>query len=902
MKKNTLKVFLTTLLLFLICDVSAQTKKINSVPKQFGQQIQTTSQELTPDGTHIRCHSTEYEAYLKNKFPNRATTDEFEAWLAPKVAQIKADRAAGRNIQAVYNIPVVIHIIHNGDALGTGENITDAQAISQINVMNQDYRRMSGTRGGANTTGVAVDTQINFCLAQTDPSGNPTTGVVRHVIVPPSAMAPTGDWETTADVEAMKATTQWNPDNYLNMWTIRPGGAALSSGGLTGLLGYAQFPSNSGLGGLATNGGAANTDGVVAGFDAMGTIDENDGTFILNGSYNLGRTMTHEVGHWLGLRHIWGDNSTCTISAGDAGQDYCPDTPASTTANYNCAAIDHCALDPGSDQYQNYMDYSYDYCMDTFTNDQKTRIQAVMANSIRRNTLNASTACQAPAPYIQFGSPTGSINENTNCSFTDYTFPVTILKAATANAIVTFNVTGGTATQNVDYAIVNPSVTFPAGTTASQNLTVRVFHDGLVESNETIIIDLTLNASGGNALLNSGSNTITITLVDNDFTPTPTQVVSVLTEDFEDATGWTIIDQDGDGNTWGTLTGLDGFGTSPNTLSGVCAFAETDLTILGTPTSGTATTANNYIISPQITIPSGASAAQLSYIIGEYTTRNGNAYKEHYYVYFATNISSAATINASTVLENNREIPVKNGTELRTHNLVSLAGQTGYIVFRHVYNTGARGLLLLDTVNLNATIATNVQTAVNTPTLYQALIPTSGTVYAKDSSSGDIMTGIINTGAFNYGCTSVSVNRSNTSAGAATSTFIDSNAANKILSKTYNVASANDTSSGNYTISFYFTEAEVAAWEAATGKLRSQLQIIKVIDNPIATINSSNYTNYTIEEKPVTISAFGTNVVFQATFTSKISGGYAIGPKTGINCGDITSTWNGSWSMVHLQK
>ena len=311
--------------------INAQNRNKITTIKSFGKEIKLPKQELTPSG-HIRCATDENEAYLQAQYPNRATTAEFEAWLKPKIEKIKADRLAGRNIQQVYNIPVVIHIVHNGDALGTGENITDAQAISQIDVMNEDFRRLAGTPGGANTTGLAVDCEINFCLAQTDPNGNPTTGVVRHVITPYSNNVTDGaggpDWETRADTEAMKAATIWNPDNYLNMWTIRPGGLPLSSGGQQGLLGYAQFPSNSGLGGINVNGGAANTDGVVAAFDAMGTVAQNDGTFILNPTYNLGRTMTHEVGHWVGLRHIWGDNSNCTISAGDAGQDYCPDTPA----------------------------------------------------------------------------------------------------------------------------------------------------------------------------------------------------------------------------------------------------------------------------------------------------------------------------------------------------------------------------------------------------------------------------------------------------------------------------------------------------------------------------------------------------------------------------------------------
>ncbi|HHT8813926.1 TPA: hypothetical protein ACT5CK_001074 [Flavobacterium psychrophilum] len=129
---------------------------------------ENASQE--PSNGYVRCYTTEHEADLKAKYPNRQTTQEFESWLAPQIEKIKADRRAGKNIQTVYNIPVVIHIIHDGDAVGSGENITDAQAISQITVMNQDYRRMASTPGGANTTNLAVDVEINFVLAQKDPA------------------------------------------------------------------------------------------------------------------------------------------------------------------------------------------------------------------------------------------------------------------------------------------------------------------------------------------------------------------------------------------------------------------------------------------------------------------------------------------------------------------------------------------------------------------------------------------------------------------------------------------------------------------------------------------------------------------------------------------------------------
>lgn len=854
MKKTTIKVLGLSLFgLFSNVMMAQNLQSHGSV--QFGKKVNLPTQELTPSG-HIRCYTNENEAFLKAKYPNRATSEEFEAWLAPKVAQIKADRAAGKNTQQVFNIPVVIHIIHNGDAIGTGENITDAQARSQINVMNQDYRRLVGSPGGANSTGLAVDVEINFCLAQTDPNGNLTTGIVRHNIAPYSNnVANTSggpDWETNADVETMKAATIWDPTQYLNMWTIRPGGLSLQNGGLTGLLGYAQFPDNPmGLSGLSASGGSATTDGVVAGYDAFGTLAENDGTFILNGSYNLGRTMTHEVGHWLGLRHIWGDGSNCSTNT-----DYCNDTPVALAANYTCSSVvDSCPTSPGNDMVQNYMDYTYDNCMDTFTADQKTRMVAVMQNAPRRASLNASAKCNAPAPYIQFGNPTGSINESTNCSYTDVTFPVTIVKAPSANAVVTFNVAGGgSATQGVDYQIVNPTVTFATGSTTTQNLTVRVFNDGIVESAESFTVNLTLNANGGDAILNAPASSMVVTIVDNDPVPTSTQVITLAASDFETATGWTVLDGDGDTNVWGIVTGADGIGTAPNTISGKCAYSEKSLTYLGG--TGNANP-NNFMISPQVTIPTGASAVTLSYIMAGYGATAGD-----YSVYFTTNASTAATITAGTVLQAATTVAA-SASVLKTHSLLSLAGQTGYIVFRHSNKATATGLLLLDNFNLTATIDTPVQTAVNTATAYQASIPVAGAVHAKDTATGKIMASLTSN-AFNYGCTTVSVSRDQATAGAAAVQYVGGGAAAnaKVMAKTFTVTPTTNNASGSVTLRFYFTEAEIAAWETATGNTRTALKAIK---QGVAALYNT------------TIGAFGPNVTLDVTVPNGLQGVYFFG-------------------------
>lgn len=829
------------------------------------------SRQFSPNGI-VKCTSVEHNHDLQQK--GLAPSDiDFESWLAPKIEEFKSRRLANPNYRAsVISIPVVVHVIHNGDAYGTGENIRDEQVLSQIQVMNEDFRRMAGSPG----FGPGVDVEIEFCLAQTDPSGNFTTGIDRVNLNLAS-------FDRTAVEGNLKPNTIWDPTQYLNMWTCR------FSGDLNGVLGYAQFPSNSGLTGLAANGGAATTDGVIMAYNAFGSSAIYPaGSYLA--PYDRGRTTTHEVGHWLGLRHIWGDGG-CTVD------DFCADTPVAGAANFGCpTGTDSCPTNPGLDQIQNYMDYTDDTCMDRFTQNQKERILTVMSVATRRATLASSTKCMPPAPFIQFGTTTGSIQENTNCNYVDVSYPVTIARAATATANVTFSITGGTATQNVDYQIITPSVTFPAGTTAAQNLVVRFFNDGIIEPNETIIIDLILNANGGNAVLNNSAKTITITIQNDDVAPISTQVVNILSEDFEDLTGWLVLDQDGDGNNWGIVNGLNGLGTAPNTIAGRAGYSAKRLNYFGTNST---VNPNNYLISPQVTIPANATSVDLSFISAAFDNTNGQPKNAgNLSVYFTTSIANEAAILAGTLIQTNLVIN-ENTSQLNIYNLVALSGQTGYFVFRH--NNGSNtneGLLLIDSLVLNATINTPVQTEVNLSTAYNASLKSSGTLYAADTASGKVMSGLTANSGFDYGCTTIYVDRSNTSLGNPTSPFTDALVANAVMSKTFRVTSQNDNPTGNYTISFYYTQAEVTAWEAATGKSRNDLYIIKVINNPVSAVNATNFETYNIESQPVTISSFGSNVIFQATFSSPLSGGYALGTQAAIiNCGDVTSTWNGiSWS------
>ena len=370
MKKNTLFILLLAFLLSSFQFIAfAQENKENS-DFIFGQP--KNLKEIAKADGFIRCATTEYEKYLQKMDPKRMTDEQFEAWLAPLVEQYKLDQMTSSQNGTIITIPVVVHVIHSGQDVGVAPNITDAQVQSQLTVMNNDFRRIVGTPG-FNSNAVGADTEIQFVLAKQDPSGNPTNGINRVNFCQASFSRD----EINATV---KPTTIWDPTKYLNMWSVNFTD--------TTLLGYAQFPNASGLQGLNASGGSASTDGVVANYSTFGCAAYNDGTFILVAPYNQGRTMTHEVGHWLGLRHIWGD-ATC-------GTDYCADTPTAHTSNGGCPVVVMCPPLPAppASQYemvQNYMDYTSDLCMNIFTADQKTRIRTIIDNAARRASLKTST-------------------------------------------------------------------------------------------------------------------------------------------------------------------------------------------------------------------------------------------------------------------------------------------------------------------------------------------------------------------------------------------------------------------------------------------------------------------------------------------------------------------------------
>lgn len=385
MKKITFFKFLLLLCLNIISfNAIAQKEK----PVVFGKEVQN----INPKTKVIRCVSTEYESFLQDKDSKRASEQEFEEWMAPKTEAIKSRLLAKRGIEgtnAVVTIPVVVHVIYNGQSVGSGMNISDARVLSQISVLNQDFRKMLGTPGH-NTNPIGADIEIEFCMARVNPTGGATTGIDRVNLG-------ISTWDENSVETILKPQTQWDPTKYFNIWVCQFGDD------LDGVLGYAQFPSNSGLQGLQGP-FTANTDGVIIDWRAFGSSDYAGAGGQYYPDIDKGRTTTHETGHFLGLRHIWGDGGSQQFGIKNCNAtDYCNDTPVAGWENYDCAqAYDSCPSSLGNDMTENYMDYSNDTCMNIFTVDQKARMMAVMQNSPRRNTLATSTVCNPPLSNPSF--------------------------------------------------------------------------------------------------------------------------------------------------------------------------------------------------------------------------------------------------------------------------------------------------------------------------------------------------------------------------------------------------------------------------------------------------------------------------------------------------------------------
>lgn len=403
----------------------------------------------------------------------------------------------------IYTLPVVVHIIHNGEGYGVGTNITDEQIVSAIDAMNDDFRHVSGSNGD----GAGPDIGIQFCLASRNPSGQPTTGIVRvngSSVANYSTMGIEASGGNGAVEESVKALSTWPRDSYVNIWVVNE---IENNDGGAGIQGYAYFPINNPI------------DGIVILYNAFGTVGN------LKSYTNMNRTLTHEMGHYLGLYHTFHNTSSCTAEADcNTGGDRVCDTPVTVQAA-SCSSP-ACS---GTQQVENYMDYTPQTCQDMFSEGQKLRMRTTLET--QRASMITSLGCM-PVFTLDAGvtavlSPVGSNCQGsaqpqvtlTNFGSTTLT-SVAIQSNIDGVGSTTFNWTGSLASGTstiVNLAAISPAIgnhTFYAWT----------------------------NNPNGSSDQNAANNQSTGTF---EITDGAAATLDVVTDYFGDETTWDIQDESG---------------------------------------------------------------------------------------------------------------------------------------------------------------------------------------------------------------------------------------------------------------------------------------------------------------------------------------------------------------------
>ncbi|MBV1923502.1 MAG: hypothetical protein KUG68_05720, partial [Flavobacteriaceae bacterium] len=500
-------------------------------------------------------------------------------------------------------------------------------------------------------------------------------------------------------------------------------------------------------------------------------------------------------------------------------------------------------------------------------------------NGSRKGVVGVFKIASLPAgALVSFDNASGNVDEGFgNDCFVDLNVPLSISQAPTDDADVTFNIDGGsTTTTGLDFELLTPTLTFPSGLTGSQNMVLRIYHDGLVEIDETLIIDFTVDGNTGDGAANTLADSFDLTISSTDIITSPTSNVTLYDEDFEDGSfdGTTTGNAGSDfwstGNAaaatssfWTTTGNLTQFGFTNddacNCDKGNDLLTTTAFSLVGSYTSATLTFDHAFSdVSPEI---------------GDVLISTGGAF------------SSVQALSNTSTGGSAKTTPWVNGISI---DMTPYIGQANVRV-RFRYNDGAGWLygMAVDNILVTASFDTQVQTAVNPATSYNSNINGLGSIYNSDVATGNAMCDITNNDAHDYGCTDVWVSR----AGTGAQTYNGSSSPDLVMDKTFTIQPTNEASPGDATITFYFTEAEIAGWEFAIGGAPA-VGVARV--NLVAGRENSGTLD---ETSPLIIGAFGTDVTLTGTFTG-LADSFYFGPNEAfiVPCSGVTKTWNGAWN------
>jgi hypothetical protein len=413
--------------------------------------------------------------------------------------------SANRAAPPVYTIPIVFHVIHKGESVGSGTNISSAQIESTIDALNRDFRETSANGGIGQ--GAGPDTEIQFCLAGVDPQGNPHSGINRVNGTSVSNYSSQGITSATdADV---KALSNWDNRYYMNVWIvseINNNGADLANpnqwGG--GTLGYAILPN-----GTTPIQFYSDVDGIVVVNICLGNDPDESQNFRLWPFSLTNRTLTHEAGHYLGLGHVFSDNNPNSCVNGDGIGDT-PDARQLGQA-FNCNYSNTCT----NQMITNYMDYTSEDCQNRFTEGQKSVMRGILSG-VRNdlwNTSNCGVSTNYDAAITAITAPSGSLCQT---SFTPVVtlnnFGATTLTSVEIDYFVdsqtpsTFNWTGNLGSNSavtVTLPLVTTTTTPPSHTFTARTVsgTLNGSNNDEVTSNDQTVSSFSVGSGGTSVTL-----------------------------------------------------------------------------------------------------------------------------------------------------------------------------------------------------------------------------------------------------------------------------------------------------------------------------------------------------------------------------------------------------------------
>lgn len=464
---------------------------------------QTMPAQVLNEEQILRCGQTQYENYLRSKDPDydKKKADAMRT-VEKGIEKMQEKLLKGETPHAQYTLPVVFHVIWNTAA----QNVSDAQVTAMLAQANMDWSRTNTDAGNTPSSWlpVAANTDIQFCLATKDPSGNTTTGIVHK-------QTSTTSFSTNDNMKysAQGGDDAWDVTKYLNIWICNLSG---------GILGFANFPP------------ASSNYGTVLHYITIGSLTNPNPS---GGSFGYGRTFSHEVGHNFTLQHIW--DGGCP-----AGGDGVTDTPGQQSPTSGCPSgvkTDGCQASAPGIMYQNYMDYTDDLCYNLFTTGQKNKCQSTVASYLTSVANAASTNCNVAPPSAVDAGISSIVTPNGTICASSFT-PVVTLKNYGANVL-----TSCTINYKIDN---NPNQTFSWTGNLASNATTNVTLPNMTTTAGTHTFTSSTTASGDG---NPGNDQSTST-----FNSASSSMSTPVQEPFASATpfpptGWTVNNPDG-ATTW----------------------------------------------------------------------------------------------------------------------------------------------------------------------------------------------------------------------------------------------------------------------------------------------------------------------------------------------------------------